>query len=371
MRTRLNDFRRQWSAIEDDAVAAMRAVGASGWYILGSEVREFESALASSCGVADAVGVASGLDAIEIALSCLGIGAGDRVLTTPLSAFATTLALVRAGATPVFVDVDDNGLLDLDLARRVLEHDRGIRALLPVHLYGQPLDLDALARLKDELGLLVVEDCAQAIGATWGGRAVGTVGDLAALSFYPTKNLGALGDGGAILCPRAEPAALARALRHYGQTSLYRHDHLGWNSRLDELQAALLRRALLPRLSELTARRRAIAARYLGGIDHPGVRLAPARAAAGPVWHLFPVRVAADRREALARRLAAEGVESAVHYPTLIPDQRALAGVTYEVATPLDRAHDFATGELSLPIHPFLGEDEVEGVIAAVNGWEG
>jgi dTDP-3-amino-3,4,6-trideoxy-alpha-D-glucose transaminase len=314
--------------------------------------------------------VGSGLDALEIALRCLGIGAGDRVLTTPLSSFATTLALTRVGAVPVFTDVDDAGLLDLGRCREALRRDPAIKGLLPVHLYGHAVDLDALAELRREFGLAVVEDCAQAIGAAWRGRPVGSVGDLAATSFYPTKNLGSLGDGGAVLAASAPLAEHARALRDYGRTATSRHQFLGLNSRLDELHAAVLRDALLPRLDALTARRTAVAARYRREIRHPLLRLPEPPAGSTSVWHLFPVRVAPGRRAAFVHHLGAREIDCGLHYPTLIPEQPALAAYgRFAVEGDLPRARDFAGNQVSLPVHPFLTAAEADRVVAACNAW--
>ena len=195
----LNDFRRQWSMIAEEVLDATRHVGESGWYVLGASVTGFEADLAGFAGRHHAVGVANGLDAIEIALRSLGLKPGQKVLTTPLSAFATTLAIYRAGGVPVYVDTDAYGLLNFDLAEQALRADPDIRFCVPVHLYGHALDLKRLAILRAEHDLHVVEDMAQALGAGWGGHPVGSAGDAAAVSFYPTKNLGALGDAGALL----------------------------------------------------------------------------------------------------------------------------------------------------------------------------
>jgi len=365
-----NDFVRGWHLIEGAVLKAVARVGSSGWYILGEEVRRFEAALAAAWPVPHAVGVGSGLDGLEIALRCLGLRRGDRVLTTPLSAFATTLAIVRVGGTPVFVDVDDSGLLDLDRCREALRHDRTIRWLLPVHLYGHALDLEALADLQAEFGLGVVEDCAQSIGARSRGRTTGTVARAAATSFYPTKNLGALGDAGAVLTAEATVAEEARALRHYGQTSTYVHDRLGLNSRLDELHAAILHDALLPHLQDWTARRSAIAAAYRDGISHPRLTVPPIPAGSESVWHLFPVLAAPPERSAFIAHLNAGGVQTGVHYPRLIPCQRALAEHGgFEVIGETANAERFARGEVSLPIHPFLADAEVAQVVACCNAW--
>ena len=345
-----NDFKRQWEDLRDDALAAFEKVGASGWYALGEEVRAFEAELAVLWGFPHAAGVASGLDAIEISLRALGCGPGDRVLTTPLSAFATTLAIVKLGAVPVFVDTDDQGLIDLQRCEDLLTKRRDIRYFVPVHLYGFVLDPVELLRLREVHELLMVEDCAQSIAA---------VGDVAAMSFYPTKNLGAMGDGGAILCRDAGLDARVRALRDYGQTAKYRHDFIGYNSRLDELQAAFLRRACLPRLARWTARRREIAGAYLNGIKNAAVRLPAPRGGSQPSWHLFPVWIDPAKRDS---RLA-----FGVHYPVAVPDQKALRGVPFEAPGGYEIARRLCASEVSLPIHPYLDDAEVAEVIAMVN----
>jgi dTDP-3-amino-3,4,6-trideoxy-alpha-D-glucose transaminase len=367
----LNDFARQWEETGPAVMAAVEQVGRSGWYILGQSVARFEGALASLVSRGFAVGCASGLDAIEIALRALALPAGARVLTTPLSAFATTLAIVRAGGVPVFADVDARGNLDLDGCERLLGGRPDITFAVPVHLYGHPLDLGHLARLKQRFGLRIVEDCAQAIGAASGGRTAGTVGELAAFSFYPTKNLGALGDGGAVAGEGDALRDACQSLRNYGQSARYVHDRLGMNSRLDELHAAILEAAFMPRLPAWTARRRAVAARYLAGLSNPDVRTLPPAADAEPVWHLFPVLVPPARRADFQEHLRRAGVQTAVHYPRLIPEQAALGAVPFEVAGELARAAQIAGGEVSLPIHPHLGDDEADRVIAAVNDWPG
>jgi dTDP-3-amino-3,4,6-trideoxy-alpha-D-glucose transaminase len=364
-----NDFRRQWEDVREDAVTAFERAGASGWYILGEEVRGFEAALASRWGLAHAVGVASGLDALEISLRILGCGPGDRVLTTPLSAFASTMAIVKLGAVPVFADTDERGNIDLDRCRNLLQRRSDLRYFLPVHLYGHPLDLDALARLRDEFDLRMVEDCAQALGARWCGKAVGSVGQLAATSFYPTKNLGAMGDGGAILTNQADFDAHARRLRFYGETARYQHGEIGYNSRLDEVQAAILRCAFLPRLERWLHRRRAIAEAYIEGIHHAGVRVTRSPRGADSAWHLFPVFVAPEHRGAFQEHLKQAGVVTGIHYPAVIPQQPAMKDRPYECADDGAIARHLCASEVSLPIHPYLTDSEIGHVISAVNGW--
>ncbi|MCB0881085.1 MAG: DegT/DnrJ/EryC1/StrS family aminotransferase [Thermoleophilia bacterium] len=355
------DFVAQWDDVADDVTDAVRRVGASGWLVLGGEVQAFEADLAVVFGRRHAVGCASGLDAIELALRALGVGPGERVVTTPLTAFATTLAVVRAGAIPVFVDTDPSGQMCPDATRAAVA--RGpVAAVLPVHLYGHACDAPALRRIADQAGAPLIEDCAQAI---LNPRAGGT-GAAAAVSFYPTKNLGAYGDGGAVLFDDDAPADAARRMRNYGQADRYEHVALGMNSRLDEVQAALLRTAMLPRLRAATARRRAIAEHYTSALRHPDVSVvAPAGES---VWHLFPVLVRGDRA-AFQDHLRRHGVASNVHYPILCPDQPALAGCDFEVSGDLVNARRLARGEVSLPLHPHLSDADVDRVVAACNSW--
>lgn len=364
-----NDFKRQWEAIEEQVLDAVQRVGVSGWYILGKEVEAFEAALARSWGVSHAIGVGNGMDALEIGLRCLNLQQGEKVLTTPLSAFATTLAIIRIGAIPVFVDVDDLGRINLEQCRKILERDPSIRFMLPVHLYGFALDLPELARLKQDFQLSIVEDCAQSIGASYRGIVCGTVGQVAATSFYPTKNLGAFGDGGALLTNDDEIADTARKLRNYGQASQYIHSEIGLNSRLDELHAAIMRSALLPHLTAWTEARRKMASRYSEGLRNPGIRTPRPGLEMNPVWHLFPITVE-NGRDDLRAHLRTLGILSGVHYPRIIPDQAGLAKYgQYEVATEPVNARRFADTEISLPVHPFLQENEVDAVIDACNSW--
>jgi dTDP-3-amino-3,4,6-trideoxy-alpha-D-glucose transaminase len=358
-----NDFARQWDDVGEDALAAVDRVGRSGSLILGSEVESFEREFASWWGFEHAVGVASGLDAIEIALRCGDLPPGSQVLTTPLTAFATTLAVIRAGCEPVWADVDESGGLDLDRAEAALRDFPAIRALVPVHLFGHPLDRDGLRRLAADHDLVLIEDCAQSAGASRDGEPTGTAGLAAATSLYPTKNLGAMGDGGVLLSADADLAARARSLRNYGRREDGSHGELGLNSRLDELQAAILRSALLPRLDRFLARRREIAGRYEDGLAGSGLRpIAPGGGESAR--HLFPVEAVEGDPIAVAAELRAEGIAIGRHYPGLGNEQPAAAGVG-AVHGSLDVARRLSEREISLPIHPYLGEDEVDRVIAA------
>jgi dTDP-3-amino-3,4,6-trideoxy-alpha-D-glucose transaminase len=351
--------------------AAINRVVASGWFVLGPEVDAFESEFAAACGAAHAVGVGSGTDAIALTLRALGIGAGDEVITTPLSAAYTALAILMAGARPVFADIDPARLtIDPDAVRAAVTSRT--RAIVPVHLYGQPADMARIERVAATHGLAIVEDCCQAHLATADSRPVGTIGRAGAFSFYPTKNLAALGDGGAVVTNDAALAARVRRLRNGGQTDRYRHQEPGVNSRLDELQAAILR-ARLPFLPSWTARRRQLAAAYRQALAAaPAVDIdVPREHDAGHVYHLFVVRVRDERgggarRTALQQHLTTAGIDTLVHYPVPIPQQPALAG-----ADPADcpRA-TFACNEvLSLPLHPGLDDGALAEIAAALCGF--
>lgn len=356
----MNDFRRQWADTAEDVHRAVSSVGESGWYILGEQVRRFEASLASCWSAAHAVGVASGLDAIEIALRASGVERGDKVLTTPMSAFATTMAIVRLGAIPVFCDTDSNGLIDFDQAREALLAFPEIRYFLPVHLYGIPLDADRLRSLIKEFALTCVEDCAQSILAS------PLVGAAAATSFYPTKNLGAMGDGGAVVTNDSSMATRMCQLRDYGQSAKYAHAEVGWNSRLDELHAAILNSAFLPRLPVWTARRREIAARYLRGWKRSDIRTAAGTPPSG-CWHLFPVYTA--HKASFIAHLRERRIGYGEHYPRVIPDQPAMQNVNYIVHGDVPNARRVAEQEVSLPIHPYMSDNEVDRVLEAIDEW--
>jgi dTDP-3-amino-3,4,6-trideoxy-alpha-D-glucose transaminase len=350
-----------------DVRAAIERVVASGWYILGPELEAFESEFARAMGAAHAVGVGTGTDAIALILRALGIGPGDEVITTPLSAAYTALAIMMAGARPVFADVDPARLtIDPDQVARAI--GPRTRAILPVHLYGQPADMTALQRIAAQHSLAMIEDCCQAHLATAEGRPVGTIGVAGAFSFYPTKNLGALGDGGAVVTNDPALAARIKRLRNGGQSDRYHHEEAGVNSRLDEIQAAILR-ARLPRLGAWTERRRVLAARYRRLLmDAPGVEVVAA-CDPGHVYHLFVVRVrdTGDRdnnpRSALQASLASSGIDTLIHYPVPIPHQPALAGGQPADCPVAFRACDEV---LSLPLYPGLRDADVDMVAASV-----
>lgn len=364
-----NDFRALWREIGTDAEAALRRVGESGWFILGAEVREFEKDLAAFWGMREAIGCGNGMDAIEISLRTAGLQPGQRVLTTPLSAFATTLAILRAGGVPVFGDVDATGALDLRLARKLFEAQPDLRWMVPVHLFGQCMDLTELAALRDSFGLKIIEDCAQSIGATWQNQPCGSIGLTAATSFYPTKNLGTMGDGGAILTNEPDLATSARQWLNYGQSEKYVHTLRGLNSRLDEIHAAILRDALLPRLASFTLARRQIASAYREGLHHPNLTLPPASTPESHVNHLFPLYLKGNR-ESFMDHLRKHHIVTGIHYPHLIPDQPAMQGQCFEIAGSLPVARRLASSEISLPIHPHLSAEDCARVIDVCNSWK-
>jgi dTDP-3-amino-3,4,6-trideoxy-alpha-D-glucose transaminase len=338
--------------------AAIARVMASGRYILGPEVAAFEEEFAAASGARYAIGTANGTDAIALVLRALGIGPGDEVITTPLSAAYTALAVTMVGARPVFADVDEERLtLDPAAAERAVTSRT--RALLPVHLYGQPAEMQPLVALAARHRLMVVEDCCQAHFATCNGRPVGTFGEAGAFSFYPTKNLGALGDGGAIVTNDPTLAERLRQLRNGGQSDRYRHRLLGVNSRLDEMQAAILR-ARLPNVKRHIDKRRELASVYRRTLATSHVRV-PAELDSGHVYHLFPIRT--PKRSTLQSHLMSAGIETLVHYPVAISRQPAFGGLDPALCPIAERVVEEV---LSLPLHERLTVSDVTRVASAV-----
>ena len=341
-----------------DVRAAIDRVVERGWFVLGPEVEAFEFEFASASGARCAIGVGNGTDAIALLLRGLGIGPGDEVIVPAMTAAFTGLAVMMSGAAPVFADVEA-GTLTADPAACDAAVTPRTRAILPVHLYGQAADMEALAAIARRHNLALIEDCCQAHGATGGGAPVGTTGAGGAFSFYPTKNLGALGDGGAIVTNDGALAERIRRLRNGGQRDRYRHEEAGVNSRLDELQAAVLR-ARLPRLRGYTARRRALAALYRRRLQDSGVEPVQERDP-GHVYHLFAVR--SRDRDALQAQLSAAVIGTLIHYPVPLPAQRAFAAPAVNECPVAAHA---ALELLSLPLHPRLEDEEAERVAAAV-----
>ena len=363
----MNDFKAEPPELREAMLGGARRVLESGWYVLGKEVAAFEKEWASACGVAHGVGVGNGMDAIEIALRALDIGPGDEVITTPMTAFATVLAIIRAGATPVLADIDpDTALLSIESTERCITPRT--KAVVLVHLYGHMRNMDAWVALCDRNGIVLVEDCAQAHLATWHGKIAGSFGAAGAYSFYPTKNLGAPGDAGMLVTADGALAQRAGRLRNYGQSVRYHHPELGMNSRLDELQAAMLTERL-KWLSEFTKRRRQIADAYHAVITNPLVRqLAPPEQPTAHVYHLFVI--ACERRDRLQAHLQQHQVQSLIHYPVPVHKQQPCLDIARDPQG-LVNSEGHAATCLSLPCHPQMSDSDIAAVIAAVNSFRG
>jgi dTDP-4-amino-4,6-dideoxygalactose transaminase len=361
----MNDFKAEPAELRDAMAAAATRVLGSGWYVLGKEVQAFEERWAKVCGTAHCIGVANGMDAIELALRALDIGPGDEVVTTPMTAFATVLAIVRAGAIPVLADIElDSGLLSPTSVRRCLSPRT--RAVVLVHLYGQIRDMDVWMDLCREAGIELIEDCAQSHLARWNDRTAGSFGIAGAYSFYPTKNLGAIGDGGALVTQSDALALRVSRLRNYGQSERYVHPELGMNSRLDEIQAALLTERLRW-LDRFTERRRAIAQSYDAAIDNGGITV-PARPqqAHSHVHHLYVVLC--DARDSLSKHLIECGVQTLIHYPVPVHRQAPCAALQRDPQG-LPYAEAYAASCLSIPCHPQMSDVDVAQVVDALNAF--
>ena len=341
--------------------AAIERVIASGWFVLGPEVEAFEREFAAASGVAHAVGVANGTDAIAVIVRALDIGPGDEVITPPLSAAFSALGIMMAGARPVFADIDPERLT-LDPRATEAAITPRTKAIMPVHLYGQPADLRPLQAIAERHHLALIEDAAQSQLATYDGTPIGSFGIAAATSFYPTKNLGALGDGGAVLTRDAALAARIKRLRNGGQSTRYQHIEFGVNSRLDEMQAAILR-VRLRYLPAWTARRRAIAATYRAALAGSPVHV-PREFDAGHVYHLFPLLTA--HRDAFQAHMTGRGVETLIHYPVPIPRQPALQASSPAMCAVADRV---CSQVVSLPMYPGLTDAQVAVVADAAQAF--
>jgi dTDP-4-amino-4,6-dideoxygalactose transaminase len=357
------DLRAAYLELKPDIDAAVQRVLDSGYYILGPEVEAFEAAWAQACGAAHAIGVANGLEALHLALRAVGIGPGDEVLVPSHTYIATWLAVTQVGATPVPIEPDpltynlDPGRIEAAITSRT-------RAILPVHLYGQPADLDPILAIARQYGLRVIEDAAQAHGARYRGLPIGAHGDLVAWSFYPGKNLGAIGDAGAVTTNDPALADALRTLRNYGSRVKYVNEVLGVNSRLDPMQAAILH-AKLPHLEAWRARRVHHAARYQEALAETPLVLPHVPAWVDPAWHLYVVRVAAAARSRIIDALHTEGIGTLIHYP-IPPHRQAAYGGIIPPTTHLPLAERFADEVLSLPMAPHLTDAQRDHVIAVL-----
>jgi len=368
------DFSRQYASIRQELLGAIESVCASQRFILGPQVASFEQAAAIACAAPHAVGCASGTDAIWLALAAANVGPGDAVITTPFSFFASVSAILRCGAQPLLADIDPATFnLSAAATEEVLRSHTGakVKAILPVHLYGQCADWDAFTALKQNYNLLLVEDAAQAFGATWNGVPAGALGDAAAFSFYPTKNLSAMGDAGLITTLSAAIDDHARVLRGHGMRRRYYHDEVGWNSRLDSLQAAILE-VKLRYLPQWNQQRRDLAARYdqlfhdagiVGSTVKEGIVLPFTDPRATPIFHQYVIR--APRRDELRQYLTDRQIGSEIYYPLPLHEQTSLASLGY-------RQGDFPISEaaahevLALPMYPELRGDEQQTVVETI-----
>lgn len=355
------DLRLAYLELRSEIDAAVARVLASGWYVLGPEVEAFETEWAAFCGAQHAVGVANGLDALILALRALDIGPEDEVIVPSNTYIATWLAVSAVGARIVPVEPDP-ATHNIDPCRIAQAITPATRAILPVHLYGQPADMDPILALARDRGIFVVEDAAQAHGATYKGKRIGAHGDLICWSFYPGKNLGAMGDAGAVTTSRADLAERLKALRNYGSHQKYVNDERGVNSRLDPIQAAVLR-VKLTRLEEWTTRRRAIAAIYSAGLKESGYILPHVPEWADPAWHLYVLR-SRDRDE-VQQQLSTAGIGTLVHYP--IPPHMQMAYADLGIAPQsLPLARQLAAEVLSLPMGPHLSPEDAHRVVEAL-----
>jgi dTDP-4-amino-4,6-dideoxygalactose transaminase len=368
------DFSRQFAGIRKELLDAIEAVCTSQQFILGPQVASFEQAAAAACAVPHAIGCASGTDAIWLALAAANIGPGDAVITTPFSFFASVSAILRCGAQPLLADIDPTTFnLSAAATEEVLRSHKGtkVKAILPVHLYGQCADWDAFTDLKQRQNLLLIEDAAQAFGATWNGTPAGALGDAAAFSFYPTKNLSAMGDAGLVTTLSAEIDDHARVLRAHGMRRRYYHDEVGWNSRLDSLQAAILE-VKLRYLPQWNQQRRDHAARYdqlfhdanlVASNVKQGIVLPFTDPRAGHIFHQYVIR--APRRNELRQYLTERQIGSEIYYPLPLHLQTSLASLGYKQG-------DFPVSEtaanevLALPMYPELREDEQQTVVNTI-----
>lgn len=357
----LVDLQAQYAAIQPEIDAALRRVVTNAQFIMGPDVAAFEAEFAEWCGAPHCVGVGSGTAALELTLRVLGVGAGDEVITTAHTFIATAEAISAVGALPVFVDIDPR-TYNLDPDAFAAAITSRTRAVIPVHLYGQPAEMARIGEIAQANNLAVIEDAAQAHGATWQELPVGSWSDAACFSFYPGKNLGAYGDAGAVVTRRAEIAEQIRSLRNHGRRSKYLHDQIGFGHRIDTLQAAILR-AKLPHLAAWTLARQRLAARYNQLLADSPLTLPFVAAEADPVWHLYVIRT--PLRDALLQELERKGIGAGVHYPVPLHLQPAYAHLGYQRGA-LPVTEEVAATCLSLPLYPEMSEAQQDQVVAAV-----
>lgn len=352
--------------LDRDIRTAFERVYKRSWYIDGAEDKAFEAAFAQYCNTRYCIGCGNGLDALILALKAIGTKKEDEVIVPSNTFIATALAVTFVGATPVFVEPDIR-TFNVDPANIVKKISSKTKAIIPVHLYGQPADMDPIMHIAKEYGLQIIEDCAQAHGALYKGRKIGSFGAASGFSFYPGKNLGALGDAGAVVTSSQELADKVRALRNYGSDYKYHHIYQGNNSRMDELQAAFLI-AKLPHLERMNEERRYIAQRYLSEISNKKIILPYVINDVVPVWHIFGIRC--EEREQLAAFLNEAGIETNRHYPIPIHLQKAYQDLHFEMGT-FPIAEEISRTELSLPMYYGMTDDQITYIIDKINAFKG
>ncbi|AEH25420.1 DegT/DnrJ/EryC1/StrS family aminotransferase [Pyrococcus yayanosii] len=347
------DLKREYHEIKEEIDSAIQRVLESGWFILGEELRKFEEEFAKYLGVKHVIGVNSGSDALYLAVKALGIGPGDEVITVSHTFISTVDAIVRNGAKPVFVDIDpETYTIDVNQIEKAITERT--KAIIPVHIYGHPADMDPIMRIAEEYGLYVIEDASQAHGAEYKGRKVGSIGHVACFSFYPTKNLGAYGDAGAIVTNDYELAEKLRMMRNYGSLKKYYHEFIGVNSRLDEIQATILR-VKLRHLDEWNDRRRRIAKIYNELLEDSEVIVPVEKEWAKHVYHLYVIRH--KDRDKLQQHLLKNGIKTQIHYPVPVHLQKAYLDLGIRMKLPVTERISLEI--LSLPIYPWLKEKEI------------
>lgn len=359
----LADLKAQYRSLKSEMDAAIKGIVENTAFVRGAAVTDFEKAFGDFSGVGACVGVGNGTDALYLALRALGIGAGDEVITVSFTFVGTIEGIAMTGAKPVFIDVDDGTLLmNPDLIESAITPRT--KAIMPVHIFGQPCDMDRITEIATRHNLKVVEDAAQAHGAIWNGRSVGSIGDAACFSFFPGKNLGAYGDGGAVTSDDTELVGSIRRIANHGRKDKYTHDSVGVNSRLDGLQAAVLS-VKLPHMDDWNGLRRSHAATYDRAFEDSSIRPLAVHPDAVPVYHLYVIRVPEAERDRVVAELNEQGIAAAVHYPVPLHLQPALTGEGYtEGAFPITEK---AAGEvISLPVYPEMTDEDVLRVAAAV-----
>ncbi len=356
----LVDLKRQYLTIRDDIDLAIKKVVESGHFILGNEVSSLEKEVACYIGVRHAVGVASGTDALHLSLLACGIGEGDEVITTPFTFIATAEAISYCGAKPVFVDIDIN-TYNIDPAKIEGKVTKKTKAIIPVHMYGRAAEMDRIMQIAKRYNLKVIEDCAQAFGSEYKGKKIGGIGDIGAFSFFPSKNLGAYGDGGIVATDDEDIANKIKILRAHGSKQKYIHQVIGYNSRLDEIQAAILR-VKLKKIDEWNEMRRRNANIYNGFLNGLPVKL-PADSGRSHIYHVYTIRI--KNRDECIKFLSENGISTAVHYPVPISAQEPYKYLSCSEAD-LPNSYKVAREVISLPMFPELKKEEIEKVCEAV-----